>query len=330
MSKIVEKITIKEAAEVVKSGSILSFSGFTIWRRPMAIVYEMIRQHKKHLHLLEVNGGTHSEFLIGAGCVDIWESSWIGHELYGKYGKNISRKIKNNEIIVEDYSHAEMAFRFAAAAAGMPFVPSQSSMGTDIHNPEYDMLEKSKLRGSNKKIPLKKFQYMKDPFFNGGNYILLPAAKVDIAILSAQYVGEEGTVRLLGQKYTDIEAARAAGICIVVAENIVPEEYLREEPYYNAIPTFEVDYIVEAPYNAHPTGMYGLYDVDGDFIRDFYESSAFQESFDAFLKEWVYGIDHYGYLDKLGSKRLSILKANPVLGFSTNLKRGKKKEKNLR
>lgn len=322
-----EKITIKEAAEIVKDGSIVSFSGFTIWRRPMAIVYEMIRQHKKHLHLLEVNGGTHSEFLIGAGCVDIWESCWIGHELYGKYGKNISRKIRNGEIIVEDYSHAEMAFRFAAAAAGMPFVPSQSSMGTDIHNPEYDMLEKSKLRGSNKKIPLKKYQYMDDPFFGDGTYILVPSAKVDIAILSVQYVGEEGTVRLLGQKYTDIEAARAADICIVIAEHIVPEEYLREEPYYNAIPTFEVHYIVEAPYNAHPTGMYGFYDVDGDFIRSFYNASATQEEFDSFLKEWVYDLDHYSYLDKLGSERLSIIRANPINGFSTNLKRGRKNER---
>ena len=50
-----ELLTISEATEVVKNGSIIAFSGFTIWRRPMALVYEMIRQQKKHLHLLEVN-----------------------------------------------------------------------------------------------------------------------------------------------------------------------------------------------------------------------------------------------------------------------------------
>jgi len=322
-----EKMSINQVAEVVRDGSIVSFSGFTIWRRPMAIIYEIIRQKKKHLHLLEVNGGTHSEFLIGAGCVDIWESSWIGHELYGKYGKNISRKVRNNEIIIEDYSHAEMTFRFAAAAAGMPFVPSQSSMGTDIHNLEYDMLSKAKLRNvGNKKISKKKFVYLDDPFFGGGKYLLVPAAKVDIAIISAQFVGDEGTVRVLGQKYTDLEVARAADICIVVAEKIVPEEYLRQDAFLNIIPAFEVDYIVECPYNAHPTGMFGFYDVDGDFIKELYSASASQVEFDAFLKNWVYGIDHYKYLDKLGSKRLYTLGANPALGFSTRTRMGAKDE----
>ena len=132
-------------------------------------------------------------------------------------------------------------------------------------------------------------------------------------------------MRLLGQKYTDIEVARAADLCIIIAGNIVPEEYLREEPYYNAIPTFEVDYIVESLYNAHPTGMYGFYDVDGDLIRSFYNSSATQEDFDSFLKEWVYELDHYSYLNKLGGKRLSNIKTNHIKGFSTNLKRGSKK-----
>ena len=88
-----KRITLQQAAEIIKDGSSLTFSGFTIWRRPMAIVFELIRQHRKHLHLIEVNGGSQTEFLVGAGCVDIWESCWVGHELYGKYGANISRKV---------------------------------------------------------------------------------------------------------------------------------------------------------------------------------------------------------------------------------------------
>ena len=84
-----KRITLQQAAEIVRDGSSLTFSGFTIWRRPMAIVYELIRQHRKGLHLIEVNGGPHTEFLVGAGCVDIWESCWVGHELYGKYRNKI-------------------------------------------------------------------------------------------------------------------------------------------------------------------------------------------------------------------------------------------------
>ena len=316
-----KRITVQEAAEIIKDDSILTFSGFTIWRRPFAVVYELIRQKRKGLHLIEVNGGSHSEFLVGAGCVAIWESCWIGHELYGKYGANLSRKVKNKEIIVEDYSHMEPEFRFAAAAAGAPFSVTQTALGTDIHNPEYDMLGRAGLRDGHR-IGKQKYQFMDDPFFGAGQQVLCPAAKVDIAVLAVQQVGEEGTVRVAGQYYADPEVARAADITIVMAEEIVPEEYLRREADRNTVPSFEVDYILECPFGAHPSGMFGRYDVDGAFLKDFYTNTRTQEGFDAFAKEWIHGHDHMSYLEKLGWPRMLTLRANTALNYSTNVKRG--------
>lgn len=309
-----KKITLQQAAEVVKNGSSLTFSGFTIWRRPFALVYELIRQQRRNLHLIEVNGGPQSEFLIGAGCVDIWESCWIGHELYGKYGANLSRRVGKKEIIVEDYSHAEMMFRFAAAAAGAPYAVTQTSLGTDIHNPEYDMLGRAGKRDG-KRIAKHKYVFTEDPFFDAGPQVMIPAAKVDICVLAVHQAGEEGTVRIKGQYYSDPETARAADITIAIAEEIVPEEYLRREADRNTIPSFEVDYIVECPFCAHPTGMFGQYDVDGEFLKNFYANTRTQEGFDAFAKEWIFGQDHMSYLDKLGWPRMLGLKANSALNY---------------
>ncbi len=316
-----KRITLQQAAEIIKDGSSLTFSGFTIWRRPMAIVFELIRQQRRGLHLIEVNGGPHTEFLVGAGCVDVWESCWVGHELYGKYGANLSRKVGNKEIIVEDYSHAEMMFRFAAGAAGAPYAATQTSLGTDIHNPEYDMLGRAGKRDG-KRIPKHKYVFTEDPFYGAGSQVLVPAAKADIAVMCVQQVGEEGTVRVSGQYYSDPEAARAADITIVMAEEIVPEEYLRREADRNTIPSFEVDYILECPFGAHPTGMFGRYDVDGAFLKDFYGRTRTQEGYDDFAKEWITGLDHMGYLEKLGWPRMLTLKANTALNYSTGVKRG--------
>lgn len=325
MSENSKRINLSEAAEIIRDGTMLTFSGFTIWRRPCALVFELLRQKKRNLHLIETDSGPHTEFLIGAGCVAIWESSWISHELFGKYGGNLSRKVNNKEIICEDYSHAEMGFRFLAASAGMPFIPTQTSLGTDLHNPAYDMLGRAGLRdGRNPKIPRRKYETMEDPFFGDGHYVLVPAAKVDVAVLSVQQVGEEGTVRIEGQYFTDPEVCRAADVTIVVAEEVVPEETLRAEPHHNTIPAFQVDYIVECPYGAHPTGMFGYYDVDGDFIRNFYMQTRTQEGFDEFAKEWVFGMDHEAYLNKLGVSRLVSLQANRALNYSTGVKRGHK------
>lgn len=321
---IPKKITLKEAAALINDGDFLTFSGFTIWRRPMALVYEMVRQGKKNLHLFEVNGGTHTEVLAGAGCIKMWESCWVGHELYGKLGEAVARAQIEGSIIVEDYSHAQAVARLLAGAYGLPFMPTALSMGTDILNPKFDNLKKAGLRdGSNPKIPMMKYDIVEDKMFGKGEILLIPAANPDWALIYASQVGTEGTVRMFAQSYVDMEAIKAADKVIVIAEEIVPEDYIRQEPKLNMATGYAIDYVVELPYAAHPTGSQYFYDVDADFIKAFYQASKKQDAFDKWAEEWIFGVSsHEEYLDKLGINRLTKLKANSVLGYSTAVKRG--------
>lgn len=318
-----QKVSLAEAIGHINNGDMLTFSGFTIWRRPMAAIMELIRQGKKDLHLVEVNGGTHDDMLIGAGCVKIWESCWVGHELYGKIGGNLSRKVENGEIICEDYSHVQMLYRLVAGSQGLPFLPTYAALGSDILNPEYDMLGKAGLRdGSNPKIPVKKYE-MYTESFTGTEVALIPAAQPNWCIAHVNMVGSEGTVRVLGQKFSDEEAIKAADKVIVITEQIVPEEFIRREPERNLIPPHLVDYIVELPWGAHPTGCFGSYEADGAFIKDFFNQTRKQEGFDAWAKEWIFGVkDHEEYLNKLGVSRLETLRASAALGYSNKVKRG--------
>lgn len=323
MGKI-NKITLKEAAGLIKDGDMLSFSGFTIWRRPMALIYELVRQGKKDLHLFEVNGGTHTEVLAGAGCVKMWESCWVGHELYGKLGEAVARGQVEGSILVEDYSHAQCVARLLAGAYGLPFFPTALAMGTDILNPKFDMLGKAGLRdGSNPKIPLKKYDSIQDPMYDMGNILLMPAANPNWALVYAQQVGDEGTVRVLAQTYVDLEVIKAADKVIVIAEEIVPDSYLRDDPAANIAPGYAIDYVIEQPFGAHPTGSQFFYDVDADFIRAFYQASKNADAYKKWADEWIFGVDGFdGYLEKLGANRLLKLKANSVMGYSTTVKRG--------
>ncbi|MFT9847298.1 CoA transferase subunit A [Aneurinibacillus sp. REN35] len=319
-----KRCSLQEAVQMIQDNDMITFSGFVIWRRPMAAIYEMLRQEKKGLHLVEVNSGTHAELLIGAGAVSIWESCWIGHELYGKVPYCLDRKVKERSVIVEDYSHQHMLYRMTAGAIGVPYMPTWASRGTDILNPEYDMLEKAGLRtGANERIPAKKFDFAADPFYNEGEIIHVPAVRPRVCIVHAQQVGEEGTIRITGQTYSDEQAIKASEIVIVLAEEIVPESYLREEPERNLIPGYLVDAIVELPWGAHPTGAYGCYDVDGSFIREFSSASKTDEGFTVWADEWVYGVkDHEEYLNKVGVSRLEKLRANSYHKYSTKVKRG--------
>jgi glutaconate CoA-transferase subunit A len=63
--------------------------------------------------------------------------------------------------------------------------------------------------------------------------------------------------------------------------------------------------------------MFGYYDVDGEFLRNFYMHSRSQEGFDEFAREWIHGLTHEEYLDKLGVSRLMNLQANRALNYST-------------
>lgn len=319
-----ERVSIKEAVSLINNGDMISFSGFTIWRRPMAIVYEMVRQQKRDLHIADVNGGTHSEILVGAGCVGIWESCWSGHELYGKLGEMVADRHLNGGMIIEDYSHGHMVTRLLAGAWGLPFMPCAMSLGTDILNPDYDGFEKAGLRdGSHPQIPAKKYEIIKDPFFESGDILLVPAINPDWSIVYASQAGEEGTIRVNAQTYLDAEVIKSAEKVIVVAEEIVPEAYLREDPKKNIAAGYAIDYLVELPWAAHPTGSQGYYDVDGDFIKTFYQASKSQTAFDEWADEWIFGLDdHQAYLEKLGITRLEKLRANNGLGYSKRAKRG--------
>ena len=72
-------IQLEDAVKTyVKDGCHLSIGGFTINRNPMAAVYEIIRQKRRHLHLYAHSNGQGVDELIGAGCVDKLEIAYGG------------------------------------------------------------------------------------------------------------------------------------------------------------------------------------------------------------------------------------------------------------
>jgi len=320
-----KKISVQEAAAEIKNGDTIIIAGFTVWRKPLAIVREMVRQQKRDLHLIMANPSIETDILVGAGCLKLWESNYCGMEIFGKIGNNFARAVQDGKLLVEDYGHYHTVLRLQAGAMGVPFLPSWSCLGTDLLNPDYDMFGRAGLRdGSNPRIPREKFRIVPDTFYKEGELVLVPAARADVCIAHVQKIGEQGTIRIEGQKFGCLEAMKAADKLIVMAEEVVPEEELRRMPEANSLPHFRVHAYVECPHGAHPTGVFGYYDIDGAFISEYYaKHSRTQEAFDKWADEWIYGLpDHKAYMNKLGAERIMNLRSNTALKWSTNLKRG--------
>lgn len=303
----------------VRDGSQVAISGFTITRNPMALIYEIIRQRIRDIHLVCHSNGQGLDVLIGAGCVSRLEIAYAGSGRYAPTCIRFKKAIEGGQLLFEDYSNYQMSLRFLAGALGIPFIPTNSGLGTDILRREGFPPE---IRGD-RKVAAKKYELMDDPF-NGQNrkVVLLPALNPDVMLLHAQYVGEDGTIRIKGLTFADIEQAKASDSVIVTCEEIVPRSVIREDPDQNSLPAFFVDAIVKVPHGAHPTSCFSFYDYDPMHLNLYRRAAGDEAAFEAYLREWVYGVSsHEEYLRKVGEADLSRIKADPVLGYAPGLDR---------
>jgi glutaconate CoA-transferase subunit A len=316
MSKL---MSLSEAVKTyIKDGAHIAIGGFTASRNPMAITYEIIRQGIKNLHLYVHSHGQSADLLIGSGAVKRLEIAYAGMGRYAPTMVRFAKAIENGDIEWEDYSNYQMALRFFAGSLGIPFMVTKTGLGSDIIAKEGFKKETRR----EPKIARKKLEVIENPFSDKkDDVVLLPAINADVALIHAHYVGEEGTVRIEGLKFSDVEIAKCADKLIVTCEEIVAESYLRQNPDLNCIPFFVTDAIVKAPYGAHPTGCFNLYDTDAGHLNMYRKLARDDESFKQYLDEWVICKNQDEYLSKVGVNRLIEIKANVPFGFAVGLNR---------
>jgi glutaconate CoA-transferase subunit A len=313
-------MTPREAVtKFIKDGFQIALGGFTINRNPMGMVYEIIRQGIRDLHLVCHSNGQALDVLIGAGCVKRVEIAYGGNGRFAPTCIRFRKAVENGEIEFEDYSNYQMSIRFLAGSLGIPFIPTKSGLGTSLLRLQGFSLGQRKER----RTASKKFVIIQNPF-NGkqDRVVLLPALNPDVALVHAQYVGEDGTVRIKGLTFVDIEQAKSADCVIVTCEEIVPRSFIRMDPDQNSLPSFMVDAIVKIPYGAHPTACGYFYDYDPSHLNMYKRIAKDDRLFKKYLKEWIHNVSsHEEYLDKVGVKALGKIKANPVLGYAPGLDR---------
>jgi glutaconate CoA-transferase subunit A len=324
MSTSSDKVTtIDEAVErFVPDGAHISIGGFTCNRNPMAAVYEIIRQRKKNLHIYAHSNGQGVDELVGAGCIGRIEIAYAGTGRFAPTCIRFRKAIETNQVIFEDYSNYQMTLRFLAGAMGVPFLPTRSSLGTDIINRWGFSKE---VRRSDNRLPNHKLVVMDNPF--GGwadteRVVLVPAIRPDVTLIHVQQAAADGTARIAGLIFADVEQAKAARHVVLTCEELVDHDALRSHPEHNQIPAIIVDAVVNVPYGAYPTACYRHYDYDPTFLSDYRTAATDDERFSAYLERWVYSKkDQAERLAEVGNERLSAIKADPRTGYATGLRR---------
>ncbi len=268
----------------IREGDYVGIELYGTVRCPMSLTREIIRQGYKKLRSA-AQGVYEADLLAAASVVKEMDWTYIGLEVYG-VSHNLRRTVESGYVErVVEWSNAALAWRFKAAAMGVPFVATRSMLGTDT------------LKYSAAKV-------IECPF-TGEPVCLIPALVLDVGVIHVNRADRFGNCQIDGITGFAHEMARASKRLIISAEEIVDTEEIRRNPDRTIIPYYLVDAVVHAPFGSHPGEMNGLYERDEEHIRGYFTESKDPEKVEAYLDKWIYGVkNHEEYLDLVGRERL--------------------------
>lgn len=306
----------------VSDGCHLSIGGFTINRNPMAAIYEIIRQGIKGLHVYAHSNGQGVDELIGAGCVTRLEIAYAGSGRFAPTCIRFRKAVENGSLAVEDYSNYQMTLRFLAGAMGLPFMPTRSSLGTSIVD-KWGF--ETPTRESDPKLPNKKLVVMDNPFEGWGDasrLVLVPAIYPDVTIIHVQKADRQGTSRIEGLTFADIEQVKAARNVIITCEELMQTKKIRTHPDQNQIPFFCVDAVVPMHFGAYPTACFQYYDYDPVYLNDYRTAAEDETRYRTYMDTFVLGVrNHEELLALAGKERIDKIKSDPRTGYAVGLDR---------
>ncbi len=278
-----KQMSVQEAvSKYIADRSLLAMGGFGHVRVSMAIVYEIIRQRKRHLTMFGKTAVHDLDVLVGSGCVDAVEVAYsFGHELRGLSPASRRAVETGKCTVTAEISNAGFQWRFLAGMMGLPFIPTRVMLGTDT-------FARSSART------------MIDPF-SGKQICLLPACYPDVAVIHVPRCDTYGNAQIDGITVEDFELSRAARHLIVTTEKIVDSKKIRQEPWKTVIPFYLVSAVVETPFGSHPCQMPYQYFFDEDHIGEWLSESATDEGVQRYLEKYVYGVNDFSeYLRCVG------------------------------
>jgi glutaconate CoA-transferase subunit A len=235
-------VDLAEAAAAVPDGAVIAPGGFMLGRAPMALVFELVRQGRRGLHVVSLPNPLPAEILVAAGAASRVEFLFTAITLDGRVRPMpaIKRAIEGGVLDWTEHDGYRIVQRFRAAAMGLPFLPVPDADASALAYRD----------------PLPR---VTDPF-TGEAVPVERACHPDVALIHARAADEDGNL-WIEDPTTDALLAGAARRVIATAEERV------ERVPRATIPGFMVDLLVEEPRGAYPTGCLGLYSADAAHLE---------------------------------------------------------------
>src|SRR3981189_3772212 len=293
-ASIASKIVSMQQAitEHVPTGSMVMLGAQLEQMIPFAAGHEIIRQGRRDLTLAGPISDILFDQMIGAGCVSRVMAAWIGNASAGMgycFRRAVEKSIPR-AIETVDHTNFTLALALHAAAMGVPFMPTYTTLGSDLLKRNGNLREFSS--------PV-----------NEERLVAVRALRPDVAILHVQRADTAGNAHLWGNLGVAIDGARASCNGFGGGAEICAPEVIASDPNRTLIPGFLVTAIVHEPCGAHPSPVQGYYGRDHAFFHEYHDQTRELDGFEQWIKTWVAEVSSRdSYLKRLGETRAHSLR----------------------
>lgn len=276
---------VKQAVSLfIQDGDYVSIGGFGTNRIPTAVLHEILRQGKKELGLSGHTATHDFQILAAGGAINRVDVAYVvGLEARG-LSKAARRLFEEAKIEVCEWTNAALAWRYRAAAMGIPFIPARVMFGTDT------------FKYSAAKV-------VNCPF-TGKRLLALPALYPDVAIIHVHRADKYGNAQIDGITVSDFDVARAAKRVILTTERIIDNGEIRKDPSRTFIPYYCVDAVCHVPYGSYPGNMPYEYFSDEDHLKEWLASDGHPSTLEPFLQKYILNTKDFSeYLEVCGGEK---------------------------
>ncbi|WP_116367425.1 CoA transferase subunit A [Parahaliea mediterranea] len=285
-----KRISAAAAVAQISDGMTVGIGGWGPRRKPMALVREILRSDLKDLTIVAY-GGADVGMLCASGKVKkvifaFVSLDFIPLEPYFRQAR------QSGAIEVMEVDEGMMLLGLRAAAWGLPFIPTEVGLGTDIltHNPDIKVI---------------------DSPYDDKEWVAMPALNLDVALIHADRADARGVCQIEGpDHYLDDWMARAAKNTIVSCEEVVDTAYFQDPARARQVfwERSITDAVVEIPGGAHPTSCNPQYGFDVPHFKA-YNGSAKEGGFAAYAEQFLAATEAE-YQERVGG--LDAIRALPL------------------
>ncbi|MEH6550421.1 MAG: CoA-transferase [Pseudomonadales bacterium] len=289
-----KQMTAAEVVAELKDGMTIGIGGWGPRRKPMALIREILRSDLKDLTIVSY-GGADVGMLCAAGKVKKLVFAFVSLDFI-PLEPYFRKARQSGSIDVMEIDEGMLLLGLRAAAWGVPFIPTEVGLGTDIINKNPDIK-------------------LIDSPYDDKEWVAMPALKLDAALLHADTANERGVVGISGpDHYMDDWYARAAEKTYVSCDELVDADYFNDPDHARTVlwERSATSGVVHIPGGAHPTSCAPLYGFDIPHTKE-YNASAKEGGFTAYFEKYIEGKTEHEYQQLVGG--IDAINALPIPAY---------------